>query len=223
MPAIPASSALSAGFAGVRHFLASFIMKAFALAFALLYSGIFAHAEDALMAGGRSPDGHYAVRIFRLKNADSLDYAIRICSEPRTKPLFTLPDIGGYLEYPGAIEDDCALWHASSQFVAITYRGTRHSTELYILSVYEGGATRLEIPDYVQNALGRVNATCVDQICSTSLKRWDGDDLRVSLAFSAHQRRIYTCEVVLHVSHTGSNSPSVSLKSVSAPAGGLGG
>ena len=169
------------------------------------------------MTDGRSPDGRYAVRIFRVKEADPSDYAVRLCSTAKTKPLFTFADIGGYLHYPAAIERDRALWHASSQFVAITDQDTRHSTELYVLALFQGRVERLQLPDYVQNALGRVNTTEVDFACVSKLKHWDGDDLVLNLYFTANQRRSYTCEVVLHVSHGENSFPSIGLKSVSAP------
>ena len=169
------------------------------------------------MTDGRSPDSRYAVRIFRVKNADPSDYAVRLCSTAKTKPLFSFPDIGGYLHYPAAVERDHALWHASSQFVAITDQDTRHSTELYVLALFQGRVERLQLPDYVQNALGRVNTTEVDFACVSKLKHWDGDDLVLDLYFTANQRRSYTCEVVLHVSHGKNNFPSIGLKSVSAP------
>jgi hypothetical protein len=168
-------------------------MKAFAsiIAFALVTDATF--AEDALMEGGRSPSGSYEVRIARQAAKDPSDYGIHIHSTAAAaKPIFTLDGIGGLLRYPAALERCRALWHASNQFVAVTDQATRHSRELYILAVSPDGAKRLELPDYIQNALGRVNATSVDFACVSNPKRWDGDDLVVEFYFTANQRRSYT-------------------------------
>ena len=195
-------------------------MKPFVLLIALLFGGIVASAEDALMSGGRSPDGLHEVRIYHLVNADTpeISYAIRICTAPKRKRLFTISDIGGYLDYGAAIERDRALWHASSKFVVISDHDTRHSREFYVFEVVDGHVDRLQLPDYAQNAFGRVNATSVDFAFVPTPKRWDGDDLVVDLYFTANQRRHYNCEVVLHLSHVeGGNSPSIYLKSVSNP------
>jgi hypothetical protein len=88
---------------------------------------------------------------------------------------------------------------------------------LYLFAVDSGRAERLELPDYIQNALGRVNAVEIDHARVSTAKRWDGDDLVVDLYFTANQRHTYTCEVVLHLTHGGYNAPTVSLKSVSSP------
>jgi hypothetical protein len=201
----------------VRRVLASSEMKAFAYVIAFVRITGVAFAEDALMDGGRSPNGNFEVRIAREATNDPSDYGIHIHSVATAKPFFTLDGIGGLLHYPGALERCHALWHPSSQFVAITDQGTRHSRELYLLAVYPDRAERLEFPNYVQNALGRVNATSVDFACISSPKRWDGDDLLVDFSFTTNQRRYYTSEVILHVSHGEHSAPSIQLKSVSKP------
>jgi hypothetical protein len=192
-------------------------MKAIALALSLILVTTFAHAEDAVMDGGRSSNGRFEVRIVRDPHSEPSDYAIRIRSAATGRSLFTLDDVGGYLQYPGALERCHALWHSSSQFVAITDQGTRHSRELYILAVYPKRVERLKVPDYVQNALGRVGVTEVDFACVSNLIRWDGDDLVVQFYFTANDRRSYTCEVILGVLHGDYSAPHIGLKSVSKP------
>jgi hypothetical protein len=167
--------------------------------------------------GGRSPNGRFEVRIFRDPHSEPSDYAIRIQSAATGRSLFTLDDVGGYLQYPGALERCHALWHSSSQFVAVTDQGTRHSREFYILAVYPKRVERLKVPDYIQNALGRVGVTEVDFACVSTPMRWDQDDLIVQFHFTANNRRSYTCEVVLRIFHSESSLPYLGLTSVSKP------
>jgi hypothetical protein len=188
-------------------------VKCFILA--LVLSTRIACAEDALMDGGRSPNGRFEVRIVRDPNSEPSDYAIRIQNSATGKSLFTLDNIGGYLRYSAAVERCHALWHSSSQFVAITDQGTRHSRELYLLAIYPDRVDRLKFPDYIQNALGRVGATEVDFACVSSPIRWEGDDLIVQFHFTANDRHSYTCDVILHISHGEHTAPSIGLKSVS--------
>jgi len=188
---------------------------AFGLSFLLVAS--CAYAEDSLMEGGRSPNGRYEVRLVRVSNSEPSDYAIHIHAARTGKSLFTLDSIGGYLRYPAAVERCRALWHSSSQFVAVTDQGTRHSRELYVLAIDSDRVERLPFPDYVQNALGRVGATWPDFACVSSPIRWDEDDLVLQFHFTANSRHSYTCEVVLHISHGEHSAPSIGLKSVSKP------
>jgi hypothetical protein len=115
------------------------------------------------------------------------------------------------------VERDRALWHPSGQFVAIADQGFRHSTECHVYGVFGKQVELLPLPDYVQNALGRVNSVAVDFACVSTPKRWDGDDLVVDLYFTANQRHSYRYEVILHLRHDDANAPSISLKSVSPP------
>lgn len=177
-------------------------------------------AEDSLMEGGRSPDGHYEVRLARTPNYDivndSSEYSFQIHAKNKEKPLFTLPG-SGFRDYSVAKGYCKALWSQTSRFAVIAERDTRHTTEIYIMDVSSDGAKRLEIPDYVQNALGRVNATSIDFACVSTPKRWDGDDLIVGLYFTANGRHSYTCDVTLHLYHEQDSESSVGLKSVSKP------
>jgi len=181
---------------------------------------ILALAEDALVDGGRSPDGRYEVRLVRTAHYDPInggsEYLFHITADKIKKSLLTL---GGsrFRGYPVAKEYCKALWDKSSRFVAITDRDSRHSTEIHVVVVSASAATQLEIPDYVQNALGRVNATEVDFSCVSTPKQWDGDDLIVQLYFTANRRHSYTCDVTLHVYHEEQSVPSLGLKAVTKP------
>jgi hypothetical protein len=193
-------------------------MKAIVAALTAIVVTASAAAEDALVEGGRSPDGRYEVRLVRTPNYnpnnDGSEYLFHI--RAGDKPLVTVPG-SGFRGYPIAKEYCKALWDRSSRFVAITDRETRHTTALHIVSVLPDGTRQFEIPDFVQNALGRVNATEVDFACTTTPKRWDGDDLIVQLYFTANGRHTYTCDVTLHVHHEERSMPSLGLKAVSKP------
>lgn len=196
-------------------------MKPLLPALAFVFVTAFACAEDALMEGGRSPNGSHEVRVVHTSKSESSDYAIRIQSARTGKSFFTLDGIGGLLSYRVALERCRALWHSSGDFVVITDQDTRHSSEIYIIAIAEGRAARLALPDYVQNALGRVNATEVDLHCISTPIRWEGDDLLLSLYFSVDApgqgRLFYTCDCTLALVHGPQTSPSVGLKSVSPP------
>lgn len=203
-------------------------MKILASALSLVLIGALANGEDALMNGGRSPDDRYEVRIAHHSSTDPNDvldtYSIHLQATKTAKPFFTLDSIGGYNRYAAATERCAALWHQTSQFVVVTDQATRHSREIYVVAISHGHAERIQIPDYVQNALGRVNATEIDLHCVSTPTRWDGDDLRLTLFFSVHSpergRLFYTCDITLHLSHGRNNAPSIGLKSVSTPTAG---
>jgi hypothetical protein len=197
-------------------------MKTLTSVIAIALLTVSARAEDTLMDGGRSPNGNYEVRIANTAAKDPPGYAIHIHAVAAAKPLSTLDGTGGHLRYQSAVERCRAVWHSSSRLVAVTDQAARHSRDLYVLAVYPDRTERLELPDYVQNALGRINATSVDFACVSNPKRWDGDDLIVELYFTANGRHSYTCEVALHVTREEQSAPSISLKSVSKPKQGEG-
>lgn len=196
-------------------------MKALLAALAVMILSVAALAEDALVDGGLSPDKQFEVRIARDPNSDPSDYAIHIHAAKAKKPFYTLDGIGGLLRYSDAKQTCRALWHSSSQFVVVTDSGTRHSKEIYLLDVTPGRVERLQLPDYVQNALGRVNATAIDLHCLSTPKNWTDDDLLLTLYFSTstpeHGRRFYTCEVTLHITHGQNQASYVGLARVTQP------
>jgi hypothetical protein len=177
-------------------------------------------AEDALVEGGRSPDGRYEVRLVRDPNYDpsisASEYLFQVRAAKNTKPLVELAG-SGFRSYTIAQGYCTALWDQSSRFVAIKDRDTRHSTELHIVSVLPDETRELHIPDYVQNALGRVDAVTVDSACVSTPKRWDKDNLIVQLYFTAKGRHSYTCDVTLRVYHEKDSEPSLGLEAVTKP------
>ena len=181
----------------------------------------FGSAEDALVEGGLSPDKLFEVRIERDQNRDPSDYAIHIYSTKSRTPFYTLEGIGGLDRYPDAMRSCRALWHSSSRFVVITDHGTRHSKEIYLLDVTPDHVQRLRLPDYVQNALGRDNATHIDLHCMSTPKCWKDDDLLLTLYFSTstleHGRRVYTCDVTVQITHGQNQSSYVGLTKVTQP------
>ena len=189
-------------------------MKIISLVIMLLLVTFYASAEDALMNGGRSPNGKYEVRIVKV-DAEPSDYAICVYTVAKESSPFTISGVGGHLIYKTATERNRAFWDPSSRFVAVTDQGTRHTVEIYLLAILPSGIERLSIPDYIQNALGRVDATSVDFACVTTPERWQGDDLVMSLYFTANNRRSYKCKITIHVTYEEHSYPRVILKSVS--------
>ena len=172
-------------------------------AFVLIFSALttIAHAEDFLVRGGRSADGLYEVRLVRTPNYDSntdgTEYRFQICRTSDNKSLYTVSGSGfrGYSAAQGYCE---ALWSPSGGFVAFTDRYTKHTNKIYVLSVTPEEATQLEIPNYVDNAIGRVNATGFDFACVSTPKKWHDNHLSVTLYFTANGRHSYTSNVTLH-------------------------
>jgi len=193
-------------------------MKAIVAALTMIAAITPAVAEDALVEGGRSPDGGYEVRLVRTPDyspdKDGSEYLFHIRAGDKT--LVTVAG-SGFRGYPVAKEYCKALWDKSGRFVAITDRDTRHSTAFHIVAVSPDKTQELEIPHYAQNALGRVDATEVDIASVSTPIRWDDDELIMEYYFTANGRRSYTCDVTLHVRHEDHSVPSVGLKAVTKP------
>jgi len=170
---------------------------------------ISTQAKEALVDGGRSKDGHYEVRIVEDPDSEPSDYVFDIVDTQTKKRLVRVEDAGGILRYNAARETSQAFWDESGSFVVFTDQGTRHSLEIYVFQVAGASASRIAIPDYVQNALGRVNATQIDLHCLSAPKRWDGTKLGLELGFSVSDpvrgRVFYTCDVTLGF-HRGDSS-----------------
>lgn len=169
-------------------------------------------AKEALVDGGRSKDGHYEVLIVEDPDSEPSDYVFDIVDTQTRKRLARVEDAGGILRYNAARGTSRALWDDSSSFVVFTDQGTRHSLEIYAFYVSGASATRIALPDYVQNALGRVDATQIDLHCLSAPKRWDGTKLNLELGFSvsnpARGRVFYSCDVTLGF-HRGDSSASL--------------
>lgn len=101
------------------------------------------------------------------------------------------------------------LWRGSGNYVAFTTRTTRHTTELAVYSLENQEPRRLKYPNFVQNALGQIDAVSVDQHCLATPIEWSGDDL--------HGRLFYETLVTLHLEHGPNIAPALRLKSVAPP------
>jgi hypothetical protein len=132
---------------------------------------------------------------------------------------------GGFFSFAQAAQDAReagpsrivrALWHPRGHVVAITDAGTAHSRELYLYEVRGSSAFRLVVPDYEQNALGRVGATATADTADTELERWDGDVLRFRFTFrplrSDHANQSFVVEISLRL-----QGSDVVLESVGMP------
>jgi len=182
---------------------------------------IGALAEDALMDGGRSPNAEMEIRIVNTGNpndSENIPCRIELWAKDQKKPLlvFNGPGFGGYA---AAVQDCHAFWNPSNRFVAISERADRHSRQLHVFAILRDGARQLDLPDYVQNALGRVDATQVDFACGTNPKAWHENDLILGLYFTANSRIFYTCEVTLGFTMEEDSRAFVELKKVTHPEG----
>jgi len=94
--------------------------------------------------------------------------------------------------------------------------------ELYLYAVTPRDATLIGIPDYFQNALGRVGATEGYLTAVVKPLKWTHDDLLCDLIFDATSRTggrlSYKTRFTLRLQHGANNSPSVQLLSMDAPA-----
>jgi len=184
-----------------------------------------APGEEGLMSGGRSPGGGYEIWMSSPPGTevagDSGRYLIQLRDTARVRPGFTLTRVSGSsdVEFEVAKERSRALWHPLGKFVAITDQSGRFSRSVYILSLRDGRVEQLPIPDYVQNALGRVKATEIYRDCVSIPKSWTGEELSLTLYFSAlgAPQYLYSCEVVLRLDQDEKGRPLVRLKSVSEP------
>lgn len=177
-----------------------------------------ARAENSLLKGGQSPDGHYQVRIFQTNRKDPSDYFFAVVDTKTKKQIKRLPDGGGWAGYDQIKVDSVVLWHKSSTVFAITDRGTKHSRELYIYETTPTDVSLIEQPDYHQNALGRVNATEGYNTAVTNPLEWKGDTLNCSLIFDAvtpdSPRAMFTTTFSLKLSLGDNSKPSLSFTSM---------
>ena len=169
--------------------------------------------EEALLPGGRSPDGRYEVRVRGSVEAP-YGYEILVYAAGGKQPIHTLADVGGILRYSTAREECKALWHPSSKFVVFTDQPTKHSRVLHILAVSGDRVERLKAPDYAMNAIGRADAVENYRRSVPTPQRWEGDDLHLNFRFDTRDGE-FSSEVVLHLRHGGNAAPVIELKSVS--------
>jgi hypothetical protein len=191
-----------------------------AFALAVLF-GAIVRAEDALVAGGRSPEGRYEVRIFQTNSRDPSDYYYAVVDAHRQRVIKELAEGGGYSRYKGAATTASVVWHGSGDYFALTDHGSRHSMELYLYAVNAREVTVIRTPDYFQNALGRVNATEGYLTSVVKPLKWTRDDLLCDLFFDATSqaegRLSYKTKFTLRLMHGENSAPTVQLLSMDAP------
>ncbi|HEY1120154.1 MAG TPA: hypothetical protein VGE67_01080, partial [Haloferula sp.] len=177
----------------------------------------FSVPEEVLLPAGLAPKGDHEVRIKGFPDDLPFNYSILVYStKGKMEPIYTLPEAGGYLRYSAA-KDQCPVyWHRSGEFVIITNRGTQRSSEIYLLAVSGDKAERVALPDFVANALGRIDATRTYRGSMASGLRWTGDDLHFELGLDT-LKGYFTCQVVLELQHGPHTVPKVILKSCTTP------
>lgn len=172
--------------------------------------------EEVLLPAGLSPKNGYQVKIRGYPDDLPFSYSILVYGKNKKEPIYTLPEAGGYLRYSAA-KDECPVyWHRSGEFVIITDRGTQRSKEIYLLAVSGEKAERVALPDFVANALGRIDATRSYRGSIATPRRWDGDDLHLELGLDT-LKGYFTCQVVLELQHGPNTAPRVNLKSCTTP------
>lgn len=151
-----------------------------------------------VITGGASPDGRYEVRAFYEPNRDPTDYALAVVDARTSKVIGERLPSGGHFSYADIKRDAAggygtiaaARWHRSGDVVAITAAGTAHTRELDLYEIAFSRVEKIVLPDFVQNALGRVNATSIRDTAVTEVERWDGDVLRAKLTFRAYRTNV---------------------------------
>lgn len=127
----------------------------------------------------------------------------------------------GYGTARSSVDTMKPLWHGSGRYVAFMIRTTKHTLELAVYSLDQSKPEKLEYADFVQNALGRIDAVSIDLHCIATPIEWVGDDLHVRLYFSTstpeHGRLFYETRVVLHLDHGPNTAPTLRLLSVEPP------
>lgn len=176
-------------------------------------------ASESLIEGGRSKNGRYEVRIIQDSgHSGTSDYSFAVYDTRSKGCIAQFHDVGGHHRYEQARQESKALWNDSSSFVALTDSDSRHTRCIYIFHVSDTSSNRLVVPDFVQNALGRVDATEIDLHCHPNPVRWNGQQLHVVLDFAvAHPARgrvHYECEALLECANLDSIAR---LRSVTNP------
>jgi hypothetical protein len=155
-------------------------------------------APNVVVPGGVSPGGRYEIRVFEISEPTPSNYVIAFVDGATRRVINEISPSGGYFSYADARRDAeevgrslivRALWHGGGRFVAITDAGTAHSRELYLYEVTGANVVRIKLPDYPQNALGRVGSTETASTAVTELRRWDGDILQATFTFRAQNPR----------------------------------
>lgn len=187
-----------------------------------------AQGKDALVEGGRSPDGQYEVRIYQRDDSphDPSDYLYGVVDTRTGKVMKELAEGGGFAHYEGALEMAKVCWHSSSRFFALVDHSGRHDMTMFVYEVAPNSAVKLlKQPDYYDNALGRVDATSGYLITVVKPKGWEGDKLQCELVFDTYTRKggrspVYTVPFTLTLFHGEHSEPELQLTDMGKPRGG---
>ena len=179
------------------------------------------YAEDALLVGGKSPDGKYQIRIYKTESENPSNYFFGVFDTKTHQLLKQLSEGGGFARYEGALELSTVIWHSSGHFFALTDHGTRHSMEMYIYGITGNEVTLIQQPDYYQNALGRVDATEGYLTVVVKPLQWKQDDLACNLIYDARtkesSRDMYSVDFTLRLRHGDSQSPALEFARMGRP------
>jgi|GEM_PF-5356729 len=142
-------------------------------------------AQDAVevVEGGVSPDGRFRL----VRPASPVPAWVRVEESSTAAEIARLPL--ARVRLPDADAPPCvAIWHPGGQWFALLDHEHKLSTSLSIYALHDGKAVRLTVPDYVQNALGRVDATEATLPCMSKAGLWNENALSVILVFNAPDR-----------------------------------
>lgn len=205
-------------------------LPALANAKAVQASGAMVVPATVVVPGGASPDGRYEVRAIYEPNRDPADYSIAIVDAKTGRVIGEKLASGGHFSYEDIKRDAgtsgyskivVARWHGNQAIVAITGAATAHTRELALYEIAFSRIEQIAVPDFVQNALGRVNATSIRDTAVTDLERWEGDVLRATLTFRAYRTNVlfeqYSVPFSLRISHQSGMSTSVQFESMGTP------
>jgi hypothetical protein len=155
----------------------------FLVSFVVFTGAVLGEEQEIVVEGGTSADGRYELR---RPSSPTPDF-VRLVEARTGAELSRMP-----LARPRLPDSDAppcvAVWHPAGQWFALLDHEHRMSTSLALYAVHQGKAVRLNVPDYVQNALGRVDATEATLPCESKAGLWNGDDLSVILIFNAPNR-----------------------------------
>ena len=124
-------------------------MKAATILF--VFAAGVARCDEFDVAGGLSPDGRYLVRVVKIDTADTGRFVIK---DKKKETTIETRTARGY----SAASNDTALWNYPGTLVALGEKSskTTYDTDVYVLA--SGSVIRIELPDIVQNILGRRHA-----------------------------------------------------------------
>jgi len=146
-----------------------------------------AHAEDALVQGGKSPNGRYEVRLCKSGEISpgTSGYSYELADSNTGKVLQQFSAGGGFADYYGAIMVSEVLWSPSSRYFALLDHGSRHSMELYLFRVAGSGVIELKAPDYLKKGLTLAGEKTIYLVSVVKPISWSENSLTSNFYFDA--------------------------------------